>query len=222
MAEETTVTPTTDEIVEEGSVASIAEVPPEQKPEETVPLSVLLDMKADVKRLKQELKNATVSQVKSEERASIKALTEKYPEVDADFIKGIVGAAVQETEAKYEPIIQKQEADRKQAEFDKAFDTIFDKATKDNPKAKNVDKDVIKTLALTPQYNNTPVADIIAKIYGTDIVGKATTENDMRVVPDVSDENIDVEHITPDQRDIILANPKTRKQYYDRLDALGR
>lgn len=223
MPDETIVTPTAEEIAAdapaEGSIASIETATP-AKTEETVPLSVYLSLKDDVKELKRAAKEAK-PQTKAEERATINALHEKYPDVNADFIKDIVGAAVQETAAKYEPIIQKQEAERKQVEFDKAFNTIFDKALGENPDAKNVDKEVIKTLALTPQYNNTPVADLIQKLYGG-TVGRATTENDMRASADVMDEIVDIEKITPEQREKIMDNPKARKAYFDALDKAGR
>lgn len=226
MAEETTVTPTAEEIAAaaakppEGSIAAIDAAPAAPKAEETVPLSVYLALKEDVKDLKKAAKEAK-PQTKAEERATVKALSAKYPDVNANFIEDIVGAAVQETEAKYEPIIQRQEADRKQADFDKAFTTIFDKALAENPDAKNVDKEVVKALALTPQYNNTPVAELIQKLYGG-AVGRATTENDMRASADVVDEIVDIDKITPEQREKIMDNPKARAAYFAALDKAGR
>lgn len=220
--DENTVFPTTDEIVVpvEGSVASI-DTPVETK-EEMVPLSALLDIKSDVKRLKQELKEAKTVQTTSEQTAYSKSMVEKYPDVDPDFIAGILASAVAEAKAELAPQFEKVENDRKQAAFDSKFDTIFTKAVSDNPNAKNVDKDVIKALALTPQYNNMPLADIIDKLYNPVAVGKSASENDMRAVPDIAMENIDIGNITQEQKRQILENPKTRQEYYDKLDALGK
>jgi hypothetical protein len=220
--DETKVIPTTDAIVEpvEGSVASI-DTPVETK-EEMVPLSALLDVKSDMKKLKHELKEAKTVQTQSEQSAYSKSMVEKYPDVDPEFIAGILASAVAEAKAELAPQFEKVENDRKQVAFDSKFDTIFAKAVSDNPNAKNVDKDVIKALALTPQYNNMPLADIIAKLYNPVAVGKSASENDMRAVPDIAMENIDIGNITPEQKRQILDNPKTRQQYYDKLDALGK
>lgn len=232
MAEEVKVTPPTETIVAapkvekaEGSVASIeAPAPtaaPVEKPQETVPLSVFLSVKDDVKDLKQQLKDATKPQTTADTRATVKALTEQYKDVDPNFIKGLVDAAVAETEAKYTPIIERQNSEKKQEQFDKAFDAIYDKAVADNPDAKNVDKEVIKALALTPKYNNTPVAELIKTLYSNG-AGKVTTENDTRGGGDLPDENIDIDKVTPEQRAKIMADPAARKKYFDKLDALGR
>ncbi len=51
-----------------------------------------------------------------------------------------------------------------QQKFDKAFDEIYYKAFVDYPDLpKNVDKEAIKKIAITPEYRNTPVSDIIRK-----------------------------------------------------------
>ncbi len=226
MADETIVTPEAEKIAPqpeapaEGSMASIEAPAPEAKKEETVPLSVYLALKDDVKELKQELKARPQS--KAEEKATIKAFTEKYPDTDPDAISAIIQMAVSEVEAKYTPIIERQESEKKQEAFDKQFDIIFDKALALNPDSKDVDKEVIKALALTAQYNNTPVADLIKKVYPTSTVGKATTENDMRATGDAVERIVDIDSITPEQRSQIIADPKLRQEYFDKLDALGR
>ena len=155
-------------------------------------------------------------------REEVKAITDKYKDVDPDFIKGIVDAAVAETESKYAPILEGQNREKKEAEFNKAFDAIYDKALGENPDAKNVDKELIKTLALTPKYNNTPLSDLIKQVYVPVGTGKETTENDLRISADVPDENIDIEKITPEQRARIMENPTARAAYFAKLDALGR
>jgi DNA-directed RNA polymerase beta' subunit len=225
--DETTVTPEAETIAPaEGSINAIeAEIVPEApapKKDETVPLSVYLSLKDEAKELKRDLKEATRPQTKKEEKATIKAFTEKYPDTDPDAIASIIEIAVAEVEAKYSPIIESQTNERKQKDFDTKFDAIYEQALASNPDAKGVDKEIIKTLALTPQYNNTPLVDLIQKIYPSGNTGKATTENDMRISADTVERNVDIDKITPEQRSQILANPDTRKAYFDKLDALGR
>ena len=154
MADQATViTPPTEAIVEEGSIASIeAPKTDDQKPKvsETVPLSVFLAIKDELKDLKQTIKDKPVTT--SQANATINSVAEQFPDVSKDFIAAIVSATknetAQELEQKYSPILERQ----KQQEFDTAFDKLFNKALEVNPDAKNVDKDVIKALALTPAY----------------------------------------------------------------------
>lgn len=223
--EDTTVTPVVEAITTEpveGSIASLETVMPEAKLEETVPLSVYLSLKDDVKDLKKELKEIARPQTKSEVNATLKTFAEKYPDTDPDAIASIISMAVSEVEAKYTPIIERQDAEKKQVHFDKAFDDIYTKALAENPDVQDVDKEVIKALALTPQYNNTPVSDLIKKVYPAGSTGKATTENDMRMSADTVQKLVDIDSITQDQRTKILENPETRKAYFDKLDALGK
>lgn len=221
MADEATVpNPSTEANVEEGSIASI-EVPVESKAKapETVPLSVFLAIKDELKDLKQTIKDNPVSAAQAS--ATVNSVAEQFPDVSKDFIAAIVSATknetAQELEQKYSPILERQ----KQQEFDTAFDKLFNKALEANPDAKNVDKDVIKALALTPAYNNVPLVDIIQKLYPVGTPGRVTTENDARATADVEMDNIDVTKLTDEQRDKILDNPKQRAEYYAKLDALG-
>ena len=225
MAEETIVTPAAETIAPatppEGSINSIVTPPaPAPKPEETVPLSVFLALKDDMKELKRELKERPQST--AEVNATIKAFTDKYPDTNPDAIADIIKIAVTEVEAKYTPIIERQENERKQQDFDTKFDVIFTKALAENPDVKDANKEVIKALALTPKYNNTPVAEIIREVYPTGTVGRTTTENEIRVSADTIEQIVDVDAITPAQRAQIMENPELRKAYFDKLDALGR
>lgn len=222
--EETKVDSATEEIVaKEGSVAAeIEKISTETKKEpETVPLSVHLELKKDLKELKKQMKEAATPK---EEKAAAKAfedLTKKYSDVDEDFIVDVVSTAkaeaLKEIQSKYEPVLKKQE----QAEFDRAFDRIYDKAIADNPDLpKNIDKELVKELALTPKYNNTPVDEIIKKLYPQEEGGRATTENDMRPAADIVSDVVDINNLTNEQYRRIMEDPKARKLYYDKKDGL--
>lgn len=230
MADEAKVTPGAEEIATkvEGTVeAEIAKVAPEQKAEpepETVPLSVYLSLKDDVKELKKEIKEAKNSEKSSVIIDGVEDLAKKYPDVDKTFINDILSAATskaqKEIDEKYSPIIQKAEQDKKLDVFNKAFDKVYDKALKDNPELPaNIDKEAIKTLALTPAYKNTPIAEILTKLYGVVEKGKETTENNMRTAGDAGEQVVNFEKMTVEQRSRVMDDPDARKKYFAYLDS---
>lgn len=226
MADEAIITPEVEKITPpEGTVeAEIAkETPPEPaKPEpQTVPLSVFLALKEDLKDLKDEIKNSKGDKntIKTE---GVAELAKKYPQVEQEFIEDILNSAktsvLKEVEGKYNPIIEKQELDSKKKAFDTAFDKVYDKAVADNADLpKNINKEAIKQLALTPAYRNTPISEIITSLYGT-VQGRTTTENEARTKADIVVDNIDFAKMTKEQKDAVLEDPKARKAYFNYLD----
>lgn len=221
--------------VEETKVESVADILPEEpakettktqgETEKTVPLSTYLELKKDLKELKEEIKNSKSSEKESVRLQGIEDIASKYPDVSTEFIQDILGAAkvlaTKEIDEKYSPIIEKQENERKQAEFDKAFDNLFEQALNDNPDIpKSVDKDLVKTLALTPKYRNIPISEIMMKLSGSvEIKGKETTENDTRGSGDVLEGRVNFDSMSEDQRKAVMADPAARKKYFDYLDS---
>lgn len=229
MADETKVTPGEETIAPvpvEGTVdAEIAKVAPEAKKEsETVPLSVYLALKDDVKDLKKEIKESKESKKPAVTIEGVKELAKKYPDVSEDFIADILSSATSrakvEIDEKYSPLIEEQSKKEKQQAFDTAFDKVFTKALGDNPDlpADKIDKDVVKALALTPAYKSTPIADIVLKLYGNLVTGKSTTENEARASADRVTDTVDFKKMNPDQKDKVLENPETRKKYFEWMD----
>lgn len=225
--DETKVTPETE--VKEGTVEAeiqkeeVAPTPKNKAPE-TVPLPVYLELKEDLKALKQEIKESKSKSTQDNVRIEgISDLAEKYPDVDKDFIKDLLSSATVEAtkkiEEKYNPILARQEEEKKQQAFDRAFDNLFDKALQDNPDLpKNIDKDAIKELAVTPKYRNIPVADILVKMYGSSATGKDSSETEVRTAADKVDDIVTFEGITKEQRAAVMADPKARAKYFSWLD----
>lgn len=225
--DETKVTPEQEvKEVQEGTVE--AEIKKEEaillkeeaKPEaETVPLSVYLELKDDMKALKKDIKESKGSDKAAVVVEGVSDLAKKYPDVSQEFIEDMLNASNQIADKKYSTIIEQQEQEKKQALFDKAFDNLFDGAIKDNPDLPtNIDKDLVKTLALTPKYKNTPVADILVKMYGTAPAGKASSENDTRSAADRVEDVVSFDKITVEQKNAIMADPKARQKYFSWLD----
>ncbi len=247
MAEEPKVTPETEEIVSTEAPATEAKVevakkeestdselkdflPTEEaptKPVETVPLSTFLALKDDLKDIKKAQKEASASQKASIQIDGINELSQKYPDVSKDFMNDIAKAistkaeadALKKIEEKYSPIIAKQEQKDKLDIFNKKFDEVYDKALKDNPDLpKNIDKDIIKNLVLSPQYKNTKMADILVKVYGEQVSEKSSSENETRIATGDVETITNFDKITPDQKKAIMADDKARVKYFSWLD----
>lgn len=232
MADEAIVTPEAEvKPVQEGTVE--AEVKKNEETQtknegkadaETVPLSVYLELKEDMKDLKKTIKESKGSEKSTVTVEGVSELAKKYPDVSQEFIEDMLSAATstatKKVEEKYTPIIEKQEQERRQADFDRAFDNLFEGAIKDNPDLpSNIDKDLVKTLALTPKYKNVPVADILVKMYGSAPAGKTSSENDARSSADRVEDIVSFDKVTAEQKSAIMADPKARQKYFTWLDS---
>jgi len=212
--------------VVEGSVeAEVAQT--EHKKPDTVPLSVYLELKDDLKTLKHEIKEAKEKDKGSVAFRGAEDISRKYPDVNQDFINDLLATATtnakNEIEAKYNPILERQEQEKKQAVFDTAFDKLFTKSLSENPELpKDADKELIKELALTPKYRNTPVVDIIKKVYGTVDIGKGSSENDVRKFVEDASGISNFGSMSAEQKRAVLDDPKARSKYYAWLDEGGR
>lgn len=227
MADEAIITPDAEAkaTVVEGTVdAELNGVAPVEKKADTVPLAVYLELKEDLKSLKHEMKESKGSDTKVVAQG-VKELAQKYPDVNEDFIKDMLSSATQEAtkkiEEKYSPIIERQDMEKKKVAFDVAFDKLFDKTMTDNPELpKTIDKELIKELASTPKYRNTPLAEILTKMYG-EKMGKSSSETETRSAPDRIDDTVDFQKVTAEQRKAIMADPKAKAKYFAYLDTLG-
>lgn len=226
MADEAIITPDTEVKDVEGTVeaelaAQVAPEPTKEAKAETVPLAVFLELKDELKSLKHDIKEAKGSEKASVAVRGMNDLSSKYPDVSPDFIQDILNSATSEAtkkiEEKYSPIIERQENEKKQAAFDTAFNNLFTKALEDNPDLpRNIDKELIKELAITPKYRNVPVADILLKMYA--VQGKVSSENEVRGAADKVTDVVNFDKVTEDQRREIMADPKARTKYFSWLD----
>lgn len=210
---------------QEGSLASV--IPEHKEESQTVPLSVFLEEKRKRKEAEKLAKDA--SQSTSQEKhtsVDISQLSTKYPDVDPDFMADLVGIAKQqatkEVEEKYTPYIQK----IRDEDFNKAFDPIYEselaKAKAQGVNLpKKIDKEMIKQIALQPKFRSTPLSELMKNLYGADDTGRATTENDIRPATEIVKDVIDLNKITPEQKNRIMQDPKARADFFARLDKLG-
>jgi hypothetical protein len=230
MADEATITPDAEvkatEVVEGSVEAQLTVDTPVEKKVDTVPLSVYLELKEDLKSLKHEMKESKGANQAKVEAQGVKELARKYPDVNEDFINDMLSSATQEAtkkiEEKYSPIIERQDMEKKKIAFDVAFDKLFDKTMTNNPELpRTIDKELVKELASTPKYRNTSLSEILTKMYGGEVKGKSSSENDTRSAPDRIDDTVDFQKVTAEQRKAILSDPKAKAKYYAYLDTLG-
>lgn len=213
------------QIAVEGSIdAEVNKQPEQAKKEESIPLSTYLEMKKELKQLQKKVAESETQKKQSVTVEGLEDLSRKYPGVDEDFIADMLISAeklaTKNIENKFTPILEQQEKERKQASFDKAFDNLYNQAVSANPDLpKNIDKELIKELALTPKYRNVALSDILTKIYGENVVGKSSSENSARTSADKIDDIVSFDKITPDQKRAIMEDPKVRQKYFNWLDA---
>ena len=184
----------------------------EAQTEQTVPLSTFLEMKKELSSLKKQALSD------SERDASIEAIAAEY-DVDLNFANQLADAiaakAAKEVQKQYEPIIQKQ----KQAETDKMFDKVYDKAIESMPEFANVaNKDIVKKLALDPSNKTKTIKQIMKDVYG-DIVERIESQPGPSFEkPRTTNRNVnemDFGNLTLEDHDLIAHDPKLRAQYGD-------
>lgn len=195
------------------------------KKQETVPLSVYLALKEDVKELKRDLKESTKGSKNS--GVDVSELAKKYPDVSPEFIQDFLESATSkakqealtEVESKYDSVIKKQQLKEEQDKFDQDFERVFNKAVSDNPDLpKNINKELIKTLVLTPKYKDKKVAEILAEIYPDSASGKPSSENETVASVGSVETISDFSRITPEQKKAVMADDKARAAYFNWLD----
>ena len=212
MADEAIIS-TTDEIVgQEGSLETIENVTLEEHEPRLVPERDLLAVKDKAQRKDNELREARarIAELEAATRPT-SPLAAEFEWVDEAFLAAVERRIEQKAEEKLAPLLSQQ----KKSEFDTKFDKLFSDqlAKAENVDTSKVDKDVIKALALSPQYRSVPLKDIIEKLHKTEPTWRATTENDMRPATELVKDVVDVDNVSKEQLDRIWKDPKARSEY---------
>lgn len=195
----------------------------DKKTQETVPLSVYLSLKDDMKELKKSIKEASDSSKNRVTVNGVSELAQKYPDVSVDFINDLLSTATIQAEqnalSKVTPILEQQKIKEQRDLFERKFEEIFQKALKDNPDLpENVDKNLIKSLIKTPEYRSKKISEILVSIYGSQMKGKSSSENETVISAGDIETISDFSKITPSQKEFIMNDEKSRKKYFDWLD----
>ena len=211
---------TADEIAgQEGSISTIENVTQEEEEtEEVVPKRDLMRVKDDRDKLK-----ARVRELEAQDRTpkssspDLETLKAKYSWVDADFLDDVASLIEKKAEEKLAPVRTQQ----KQETFEKKWNKLYEDqlAKAEWVDTSKVDPNVIKALALSPQYRDTPIKELIEKLHKVEPTGRMTTESDTRSAMDIVTDVIDLKKpLTKEQYNKLLDDPKALKKYYDAMD----
>lgn len=191
---------------------------PEEKKQETVPLSVHLEIKNELKELRRMMKDKVVSGDEVEEIAE--TLAEKY-DTSSDFIKDLLSTSLpmieKRLDEKYSKVIKKQEVERAEEKKDKLFGQLFDSVMSNNPDLKDVvNKEVIKKLALDPANSKKKLTEIIKEVYGN-VKTTGTKKSFDGYQPTGDKGDIDFTNADPEQMKLVGQDKKLRKEFGDHL-----
>lgn len=194
----------------------VEEKPEPKKKPESVPMSVFLELKKELK----ELKNKP-SEAKSVD-SSIEEIAKQY-DVDEGFVSKLASAiktsTVKEFDEKYASKIQEFEKEKITEKNNKKFDDLFENTMKSMPDMEGiVNKEAIKALAFNPGNSKKTLSQIIEEVYGNTIVGKKTIETAQPVSGSRSEVKVDFTKAgDPAVYAQIKADPELRKQYSEFL-----
>ncbi len=183
----------------------------EPKPQhETVSLKKHLKLKEKMREMQ-----AEIQALKTPSAQNIRDLAKEYG-VEESFVtklaETIETQTVKRVEERLSPILKKQERDK----VDQAFNVEFEKLIVNNPKLAGK-KEVLKSLAFSPQYLKSSLDVIAAEVFG-DLIGTTPTEKSKGGTGDTV--VVDFTKVTsdPEVRAKVMADPETKKKYFKWCD----
>jgi hypothetical protein len=186
------------------------------KEKETVPLSVFLDLKKDMKELKESHREGATQKEISHD---LKAIAEKH-DVSLEFLNELAETLEAKAEARAEakvtsrlkPLEEKERAER----FNNAFEQHYKLALENAPEFKDVaNKDVIKSLVSDPRNSNKTFTEIMESAYGHLLTGKKGLETSSPRGRLTETSEIDYIKAQKDEKYFseIMANPVLKEKY---------
>lgn len=223
-AEETEISEEETEASEETPKETSAEPTIEEtigeQPDDRVPLKTFLEIKNEKKALERELKrirsSAQQGATKSEIRADLQAIADKY-DVDVDFLtelsSTIYSKAKEEAETAIKPILEEKNREK----VDKVLMDNINRALEAMPEYEAVvNKEVLKSLSKLPENRNKTFQQIIEETYGKSVPGKKTMETS--IPRGGKDVDIDWSRVhDADYFKEIMADPDLKKKYNETL-----
>ncbi|MBS1516606.1 MAG: hypothetical protein JSS91_00805 [Bacteroidetes bacterium] len=196
------------------------EAEPKKAGPRVVPEATFLEVKKELKELRQAIKDGAT---KSEVSADLKSIADKY-NLDENFVTDLASVIQSNSKAKLDeelssklkPIQEKERAEK----IDKAFTEHFSKAMESMPEYEGVvNKDVIKSLSLDPINANKTFVQIIEESYGHLVTGKRTIDHNSPQAGRSDNTEVDYDRAKkePKYYSEIMANPVLKKKYNEGL-----
>jgi len=179
--------------------------------EEMVPLHVVLDMKSEIKDLKKQLADKSITTGDYDQE--IQALQEKY-DVDADFLKDIFAVSDKRAEAKFAPQIQQISAKDKAKKQLEVIDTLYEQSIKANPEFADVaNKAIIIELAKNPANHGKTMTQLLDEAYGRVVQkGTRTLESTQPGASKASEHTVDFDNMDTETEARVLKDPELAKE----------
>jgi len=218
-------------VVEEPEEAKVEQVPledmieekrPDVRNQDSVPLAAHLELKRELKALQKTINKTQQSDV-SLANSDISSIANEYG-VDKDFVSKLANAiqtnTQKEVEAKYAPILERQEAERRAEKMEALFDKVFEQSIKENPDyAKIANKGIIKSLAFNPANSKKTVVQILEEAYGNSIPTKPSIET-ARPAPNKQDK-VDFDSMNAEEASAASIDPSLKGEYANWLIKKG-
>lgn len=196
------------------------EAEPKKAEPRVVPEATFLEVKKELKELRQAIKDGAT---KSEVSSDLKSIADKY-NLDEGFLGELATVLESKNKAKLEeelssklkPIQEKERSEK----IDKAFTEHFSKAMESMPEYEGVvNKDVIKSLSLDPTNANKTFAQIIEESYGHLVQGKRTIDHNSPQAGRSDNTEVDFDRAKKDTKyySEVMANPVLKKKYNEGL-----
>ena len=190
----------------------------ESKPQaKTVPEAVFLDLKSELKELKQSIKDNDKS--KSEIVGDMDDIAKKY-DIKPEFLNELVGAIQTKTKKEFDAELEdrlKPLKDKEKSEkIETAFSKAYDKAIESAPEFKDVvNREVIKALSLNPANASKTFKQIMEESYGHLVTGKRTLDHSGGSGRAETPGKVDFDRISKDTKYYaeVMTNPTLRAEY---------
>ena len=197
------------------------------KGKETVGLDKFLDLKRQNKESQQIISDLRsridAGETRQETSATIDAIATEFPDVDRGFLNKLASAIKNEVQTDADTKISERlrpiEEKEIQSKIDVAFTKGYEQAMANMPEFRQiVNPDVIKTLSLDPRNSNKTFAQIIEDTYGSALSGKRTIETTTPGGGKDTDP-LNFERVRTDDAyfDVVMANPRLKKEYNERM-----
>lgn len=181
-----------------------------QGDEQKVPLHVVIDMKKEIRELKRQLSEKSITTKDFDDEVT--ALQDKF-NVDGEFIEEMLSVAEKRAEQRLAPKIQQISQKEQAQKVAQALDNLYENSIQANPEYADIaNKDVIMELAKNPANKGKTMSQILEETYGR-VVQKGTRTLEKTTPGASKDTDYDFDNMDSEQEREVLNDPELSKKY---------